>query len=220
MPSQPRTVVCFGDSNTFGSIPTVLRGMGHRLGPDRRWPGILKRKLGVTWSVIEEGHPSRTTVHDDPVEGHHLNGLRALPIVMETHMPIDIVVLSLGVNDLKYRFSLTALDVSDSVEVLVREIKQSPWGPSGAPPQLLVVAPPPMQLVGRFAETFRGGDEKSKVLGGHMAEMAERQDVLFLDAGTIVETSAVDGLHLDSGAHRELGVAIAAMIADHFHERR
>ncbi|MEM8971010.1 MAG: SGNH/GDSL hydrolase family protein [Pseudomonadota bacterium] len=216
MSNQLRTIVCFGDSNTFGSIPTVSRGMGHRLGPDRRWPGILRRKLNATWTVIEEGHPGRTTVHDDPIEGRHMNGLRALPIIMETHMPVDLVIVALGVNDLKYRFSVTAQDIADSIEVLVQEIARTPWGPGGAAPQVLVIAPPPIRLVDWYAEMFREGDEKSRSLGKHMAEMATRQNVLFLDASNIVETSAVDGLHLDSGAHRQLGQEIASMITEHF----
>ena len=83
--------MCFGDSNTYGAIPTLARVGRHRFAPDRRWPGIMRRQLGSGWEVLEEGHPGRTTVHDDPIEGLHKNGLKALPVCLETHMPLDLV---------------------------------------------------------------------------------------------------------------------------------
>ena len=63
---------------------------------------------GAGWQVIEEGQPSRTTVRDDPIEGSHKNGLRALPVCLELHMPLDLVILMLGTNDLKQRFAAIA----------------------------------------------------------------------------------------------------------------
>ena len=99
--TQTRTIMCFGDSNTYGAIPTLARVGRHRFAPDRRWPGIMRRQLGTGWEVLEEGHPGRTTVHDDPIEGIHKNGLKALPVCLETHMPLDLVILMLGTNDLK-----------------------------------------------------------------------------------------------------------------------
>ena len=141
--TQTRTIMCFGDSNTYGAIPTLARIGRHRFAPDRRWPGIMRRQLGNGWEVLEEGHPGRTTtVHDDPIEGLH-NGLKALPVCLETHMPLDLVILMLGTNDLKHRFSVTAADVADSIEVLVRGVHRSEAGHGGAAPAVLVVAPPP-----------------------------------------------------------------------------
>ena len=87
-----RTVLCYGDSNTYGAVPTLARAGRHRFAPDRRWPGILRRQLGSGWEVIEAGHPSRTTVRDDPIEGVHKNGLKALPVCLESHMPLDLVI--------------------------------------------------------------------------------------------------------------------------------
>ena len=63
-------LLCFGDSNTHGSIPMLHRDDSRRFGPDERWPGVLRRELGAGWTVIEEGLPGRTTLHDDPIEGH------------------------------------------------------------------------------------------------------------------------------------------------------
>lgn len=210
--TKTRSVLCFGDSNTYGAVPSLARGGGHRFAPDRRWPGILRRQLGSGWEVIEEGQPSRTTVRDDPIEGAHKNGLRALPICLESHMPLNLVILMLGTNDLKHRFAATASDVADSVEILVTAIQRSEAGPAGAPPAIILVAPAPMHEVDRLAEMFRGGAATSLQLGTMLRDVAHRCGVQFVDAGEIVESSAVDGIHLDSDSHRVLGMELAKAV--------
>lgn len=213
-----RTVLCFGDSNTYGAVPTLARVGRHRFAPDRRWPGILRKHLGAGWQVVEEGHPSRTTLRDDPIEGSHKNGLRGLPISLESHMPIDLVILMLGTNDLKLRFAASPSDIADSIEVIVKAVMSSETGPGGAAPAVMIIAPPPMHEVDWLAEMFLGGARKSQELGARFAEVARRCGAAYLDAGTIVESSTVDGIHLDSDSHRTLGVAVASVIARLFPE--
>ena len=90
-----QVLVCFGDSNTHGSPPWSGEP-APRYGPDVRWPGVLAAALGPSWRVHEEGLPGRTTVHPDQVEGGHLSGLAALPVVLGTHSPIDVLVIMLS----------------------------------------------------------------------------------------------------------------------------
>lgn len=207
-----RTVLCFGDSNTYGAVPTLARVGRHRFAPDRRWPGILRKQLGPDWQVVEEGHPSRTTLRDDPIEGSHKSGLRGLPISLESHMPIDLVILMLGTNDLKQRFAASLSDIADSVEVLAKAVQSSDAGPGGSAPALMIIAPPPMQEVGWLGEMFVGGAEKSLEFGVRLAEVAKRCRAAFLDAGTLVESSSVDGIHLEAESHRVLGSTVARSI--------
>ena len=209
---QIRTVLCFGDSNTYGAVPTLARTGRHRFAPDRRWPGIVRRQLGNGWEVIEEGHPSRTTLHDDPIEGIHKNGLKALAISLESHMPLDLVILMLGTNDLKHRFAMEASDIADSIEVLIRTVQRSEAGPAGTAPCILVVAPPPMHEVDWLGDMFLGGAAKSARLPRLICEAAKRTGATFVDAGEFVESSTIDGIHLDSASHRTLGVELARAI--------
>jgi lysophospholipase L1-like esterase len=210
--AQLRTVLCFGDSNTYGAVPTLARTGRHRFAPDRRWPGVMRRQLGPGWEVIEEGHPSRTTLRDDPIEGLHKNGLRALPVSLESHMPVDLVILMLGTNDLKHRFAATPSDIADSIEVLVKSVQRSEAGPKGAAPAVIVIAPPPMQEVDWLADMFLGGAAKSVRLPGLIREAARRTGAGFVDAAAFVESSSVDGIHLDSDAHRVLGLKLASAV--------
>ena len=204
-----RTVLLFGDSNTHGTI--ALSGLGdqNRFGGEVRWPGVCSVALGIGWRLIEEGHPGRTTVHPDPIEGPHRNGLMVLPAILESHRPIDIVVVMLGTNDLKARFSVTAFDIAAGVEKLVATIRTNGCGPDGGAPDILVVAPPPIMETGVLAEMFRDGARKSHQLAAEYAAMADRMAVEFMDAGTVIESDPVDGIHLTAQAHAALGRAIA-----------
>jgi lysophospholipase L1-like esterase len=174
----------------------------------------MRRLLGSGWDVVEEGLPGRTTVHDDPIEGQHKNGLKALPVSLESHMPVDLAILVLGTNDLKHRFSLTASDIADSIELLIRTVQRSEAGPAGAAPAVLVIAPPPIQEVDWLGEMFLGGAAKSQRLPRLIGEAAKRTSVALLDAADLVESSAVDGIHLDSDAHRVLGTKVTAMVRE------
>jgi len=211
-----RTVLLFGDSNTHGTTPMGDPGDIGRHSEDVRWPGVLARTLGQGWRVIDEGHPGRTTLHDDPIEGAHKNGLRALPALLESHRALDLVVILLGTNDLKARFSVTASDIAASAERLILTVKQSNAGPGLGAPPVLLVAPPPIVETGCLAGMFEGGAAKSLSLGARMAEAAERQGVAFLDLAGRVEVDPLDGIHYDIAAHAALGAAVAEAIGRHW----
>jgi len=91
-----KRILCFGDSNTWGWNPIDKQ----RYSKNERWPGVVAKFLGEGFEIIEEGLNGRTTVWDDPVEGNK-NGKEHLPIMLETHRPIDLLILMLGTNDLK-----------------------------------------------------------------------------------------------------------------------
>lgn len=207
-----RVVLCYGDSNTHGTAPmATLEGM-ERLGPGERWPGVLAGELGAGWQVIEEGLPGRTTVHPDPVAGAYKNGLAVLPAVLESHRPIDLVVLMLGTNDLKVRFQTPPVEIAESAGKLVLTVKQSNCGPGLGAPAVLLVAPPPVLEAGCLAEIFAGGAAKSARLAGFYEAVATRQGAGFLDAGAAVTSSPFDGVHFDAAEHAKLGRAVAGSV--------
>ena len=57
------TILCYGDSNTWGYIPGTIR---ERYEPDVRWTGVAQKLLGSDYLLIEEGLNGRTTVYDNP----------------------------------------------------------------------------------------------------------------------------------------------------------
>jgi lysophospholipase L1-like esterase len=199
-----RRILCFGDSNTWGYDPATE----DRFDDETRWTGVLQAALGGDFTVIEEGLNGRTTVWNDPIEGYK-NGHDYLVPCLETHRPLDLVVLMLGTNDLKRRFSLSAYDIAQGVAVLLRAISYSKAGRDGHAPRVLLLAPPPVAKLSNFAEMFEGSEAKSLLLGGHYGAVAVEHNVAFLDTSTVIRSSDIDGIHFEGEEHAKLGRAVA-----------
>ena len=211
-----RTILCFGDSNTHGV--TATEG-APRLGPCERWPGVMlpvldERNGGGGWRLVEEGQSGRTTCHDDPIEGAHRNGLTGLLIALETHRPIDVIVIMLGTNDLKMRFSLPASDIALGVERLVQTVRrgpQAPYGPGGRDPAIVLVSPPLVEEVGRLGAMFQGAAATSRRLAPAIRAVAEAHGCAFADAAQVASAGA-DGVHFEAEDHARLGRLVAQTV--------
>ena len=181
-----KVVLCYGDSNTWGWDPITQT----RFGASERWPGVLQYELGDEYRVLEEGLPGRTTVWDDPIEGYK-NGKHYLIPCLASHKPIDLVIILLGSNDLKMRFSVPAFDIANSAGVLVDIALKSDAGPQDKAPKVLLLAPPPLGQLPEFGEMFEGGEAN------------------VLDTSQIIVSSDIDGVHFELSEHRKLGRAVS-----------
>jgi lysophospholipase L1-like esterase len=203
-----RTILCYGDSNTHGQIPggTPLQ----RYSFDQRWPGVLQHELGGNWHIIEEGLSGRTTVRDDPIEGALKNGRTYLRPCMMSHAPLDLIIIMLGTNDLKARFNQPASEVAMGIGCLVHDIKELSAGPKGHVPEILIVAPPPMQDdIKEWEPIFRGAPSKSRELALQFEIIADSLEVHFFDSATVATCDPADGFHIGADAHKALGIALA-----------
>ena len=202
-----KRILCYGDSNTWGFDAKTQ----DRFDDQTRWTRILAQNLGAGYEVIEEGLNGRTTVWDDPIEGHK-NGLTYLIPCLESHRPLDLVVLMLGTNDLKQRFSLSAFDIAQGAAVLVRTIQSSQTGRDGAPPITLLMAPPPTTTLTEYAEMLEGAGPKSARFAAHYGGVAKQLGCPFLDTGAVIVSSPLDGVHFEASEHLKLGQAVAAKV--------
>ena len=209
-----KTILCYGDSNTWGCPPVEPGQTAERYGPDVRWGSVLRTALGPGYWVVEEGLGGRTTVWDDPIEGEHKNGKRYLLPCLESHAPIDLVALMLGTNDLKQHFRLSAAEIAAGAATLVDIILRSPCGPQNRAPNVLLLCPPPTAQLSGFAELFAGAGEKSLALAGHYEREAALRGYAFLDAGQIIRSSERDGIHFEADAHQALGYAVARVVRE------
>jgi len=210
-----KTILCYGDSNTWGADPAT----GARFDRHTRWPGVLRRLLNAdsppedpAFWVVEEGLCGRTTCREDPVEGDR-NGLRQLLPILESHQPLDVVIVMLGTNDLKIRFSPTEYDIARGAQRVARAARDSGTGPAGAAPRVLLVCPPPTAKLSYFRPMFDGAGEISTRLAGRYRQFAAEIGVDFLDAGAHIRSSDLDGIHLEASAHRTLAEVIATLVS-------
>ncbi len=206
-----RTVLCYGDSNTFGS--STANDPDGRYAPHERWPGVLRAALGGGWMVIEEGLGGRTTVSDDPVDGPDKNGRTYLAPCVMSHRPLDLIIIMLGTNDLKSYFNKSAADIAGGIDILLGDIADLKPGRSEGVPDIIVLSPPAILDKADPWGVFEGGHEKSLQFATEFARVAAARGARFFDAGSVVQSSEFDAIHLDRAAHAQLGAALAALIS-------
>ncbi|MBQ8527830.1 MAG: SGNH/GDSL hydrolase family protein [Lachnospiraceae bacterium] len=206
-----KTVLCYGDSNTYGFDPAN----GLRYPKEIRWTGRLQRLLGDDYMIIEEGCNGRTTVFEDPLEGWK-RGIDYLRPCLNTHKPVDIVILMLGTNDLKEVFGVDAEDVARGAGELVDVIQSFTVEKQGFAPKVILVSPPEIAegvCMSAFSSSFgRRAVGESKKLAGYFKEVAQRRGCLFLNAAQHIRPSATDCVHLGPEGHAMLAEILYALI--------
>jgi lysophospholipase L1-like esterase len=177
----------------------------------------MQTELGDDFLVIEEAQNGRTTIWDDPAETVDKNGLKHLPVVLESQAPVDLVIVMLGTNDLKNHLNQNALAIAHSCGVLVDRILESAAGPGNSVPKILLIAPAPVSE-GHcpFGNLFVGAVEKSAGFKAAYAEIAENRGVAFLNAGDFASCPVPDTIHLDAEGCSRLGKAVAQKITEIF----
>ena len=206
-----KNILCFGDSNTYGYIPEN----GMRYPKEIRYPGKLQILLGDDYHVIEEGCNGRTTIHDDPQDGWK-NGLDYLRPCLNSHKPVDIVVLMLGTNDLKDTFHLSAKEIADGAGILVDVIKEFCSEEQGFVPKIILVSPPEIGSGMRNSPFFSSFSEdpieRSKQFKKYYREVADEKGCIFFDAAKYIYPSEVDSLHLTPEGHATLAEKLKEVI--------
>lgn len=210
-----KRIVCYGDSNTWGYD---ARTGGGRFADDERWPRVLQSLLGDGWIVEEEGLCGRTTVFDDPLnEG--VCGLRYLHTALLSHAPIDLLILMLGTNDCKSRFSATAANIADGLARLIQKAQMTD-GVWRALPRILVLAPvalpPQCNSLPAAGEFGPGSVEKSQELPLLLRHRARLNGCAFLDCNGIAAVNPIDYIHLDLEGHEALANALLPKVSELF----
>lgn len=206
-----KRILCYGDSNTYGYIPT-----GGRYDEHTRWPMRMQALLGNGYAVIEEGFNGRTCVFDDPVEGGYKSGVQYLPPCLMSHNPLDAVVIMLGSNDTKARFGMTPMTIGQSMMQLVRVAKQYAVNEAGEIAHIIIAAPPRILdnlMQTRHAECF--GAQAIAVSAGLSRELRRISKLMrcdFFDAVPYAEVSPLDAVHMTEQGHLRLGEAMAQKI--------
>lgn len=216
-----KRILCFGDSNTWGFIPVPHGAPSSRYPREQRWPQVMAAALGgqrgEPVEVIEEALNGRTTDAADPampqVAGAGVDGSAYLPAALSSHLPLDLVVIMLGTNDVKLHLDRAPARIAFGAKRLVDVVRtlDGGVGSSYPNPRALLVAPPPLgRLSGYFEDMFAGGHAKSVQLAALYEAVAKAAGIAFLDAGTVIEIDGIDGVHLSEAMQRKLGLAVAA----------
>lgn len=213
-----RRILVFGDSNSWGYVPAK----GTRFPEDVRWPGVAAKELGEDFCILEDCISGRTTVIEDPRHPKRC-GLDALGYSLISQSPLDLLVLAVGTNDLKftdaegYRKGITTLIdfVMDAQRILIldhpifRDDKK----------QILLVGPPlinPEICNMRQTHQLAHAAEESKKLAPIAKEVAAEKGIAYIDASAYVYPDTTDCLHISSESQMLLGKIMAEKIRSLF----
>jgi lysophospholipase L1-like esterase len=153
-------------------------------------------------------------VFDDPTTEENRNGAVGLPIALKTHQPLDLLIILLGTNDIKYANRCRAFDASMGMERLVNLTRKHNWSGAYKCPPILIMSPPHLVPTSNewFNELWGHAIEESKLFATHYSRIAKELDVHFFDAGSVAKASDVDGGHLDVANTRAIGQALVPVV--------
>jgi lysophospholipase L1-like esterase len=200
---------------------------------NERIAGYLEDALaGEGWIVVEEGLGGRTAGVDaayynmkgiDPAD-QNFNGERTLLPILWSCMPLDSVVIFLGLNDARNYLHQDIDDVTASINRLINLIKQ---GFKQRPPYEIILVSPPLTKKGA-SDAFNSimGDEAYAMIKKYpevYRNIANQQGVKLVDAAQALKNAGisadgssdgVDGLHLSAKANKVVAQAIADALRD------
>jgi lysophospholipase L1-like esterase len=204
-------ILCYGDSNTWGYIPATKH---NRYSEEQRWTKRLAKQLGENYEVIEEGLNSRTLISEDTRPGREgRNGYSYLIPCLDTHDPIDLVILMLGTNEGK--FSEKADEIGEILEeYYVKTILARKSQFQDKSPQLLIVAPAALDATTSYVKERYNKPEILVELGEVYRQIAERNSCLFLDATSL--KVGEDGIHLTEESHKKLADELTIAVNNNF----
>lgn len=214
-----KTIVCYGDSNTWGYTP----GTGVRFDEDTRWTGRLQTILGEDYRVVECGMNARTTSFDDPFRDY-LNGRHGLVYSLMEAKPIDLLTISLGTNDLKYGNAFRSSKGLDALLDVAFHANTYIPGSSTIyrdTPRILVISPIALNeaLEAKFPlHEMTGRLKDSREFPPLYQSVCNKYGAYFLNAADYAQASPVDCVHMDASSHHALANVVAIKVQQIFNE--
>ena len=196
-----KTILCFGDSNTYGYNPID----GSRYDESSRWSGILKTKLSENYEIIEEGLNNRTGFVDNN-DGFFHSSQRCFSKILSSYKNIDILILAIGTNDLQFQYDINFKTIERGLENIVKEKCKN-----------IIIAPPVIinetVLNGIFSYQFDiTSIEKSKKVSRVYKKISNVYKCKYFDFNKIAQPSDIDGLHYTKDGHEKIADSLTDFI--------
>ena len=203
-----KQILCFGDSNTYGYKPDK----SGRFPWGVRWTSILAEKFGRDVNVIEEGLCGRTTIFDDVFRVGR-KGSESFPAILESHTPLDLIIIMLGTNDCKTYNHASADRIGKGIEKLIQQIRK-------ADPAIDILLVSPIELgedvwkPGFDPEFDQHSVKVSKELKQTYLKIAWKYGCDFLAASDVAKPSKADMEHMNEKGHKNLAKAIESFLVE------
>ena len=184
---DPMTVLCYGDSNTYGFDPRSY--FGDRYPAEARWVDILAEKAGL--STVNAGENGREIPRRD-AEYRQFQEL-----LVQTQA--DYLLVMLGGNDLLQGASPeTAAERMEAFLSQITDLDRS---------HIILVGPPPKKLGAWVPDESL--IQASKELCAAYEALAEKMGIRFVNAGEWDIELCYDGVHFTENGHEAFAEGMA-----------
>lgn len=187
-----KRILCYGDSNTRGSV-----GGGRRMDDAKQWPVALQKLLGDQYRVIQKGLGGRVAGDLDPRT--YMNGRPSFEVIYRSAAPVELVIIVLGTNDLKAKYQRTAQDIANDLLWYDQTIKQLSEVSEDVDTKILYILP----------------ENHPDAEGGKWAELIaimKQFKLPILDLGD--PPKGPDNLHFSEEAHAEIASKVKQKIEE------
>lgn len=204
-----KTVLLYGDSIFWG----VDASSGYRHEIENRVDTAVRQVLGADVEVITEGLRGRTMFGENG-RFPERDGLAQFGPIFASHLPIDIVVIMLGTNDLNDPTRHSADDIAGALKRYQEKMHYWADFMGYAHPKIVVVSPPDVEQesLRKFAEIFAGSAELVGPTVDALRSVSEENGYTFVDSRQVARSTGTDGIHLSAGESVKLGYAIGETI--------
>ena len=202
-----KSILAYGDSNTWGLIP----GTSERFPWEVRWTGVLQKQCADA-QVIEEGLCGRTTAFEDALRPGR-KGCAALPLILETHSPLDAAVLMLGTNDCKPVYGANAFSIGKGIVLCLDALERS------LPAEHILLVSPiwlgeDVWKPGKDPEFCRNSVTLSRELKAVYRRIAAERGTAFLAASDIAAADEADNEHRNRDGHAAFAAAVREKLTE------
>ena len=214
-----KRILIYGDSNTYGFDGATRE----RFDENTRWTKVCQKLLGDDYEIIEEGLCGRTTCHDmapedmietELMEAPFVNGLKYIGPCVLSHLPLDVICVKLGSNDLDVEGTRSPEMIAESAAKVLRKAKALAEEKMPDHPCKYVLMAPMISngyaLTGEFADSFTKEIlERAKLLPAEYEKKAAEEGFLYFNANEQVQCGKADGTHLDAENHGKMAKAVS-----------
>lgn len=200
-----KKILIYGDSNTWGDNFIT----GKRIPDVKQWVNILKKKYEKKYLFLQEGLPGRLAGNEEKTK-QYKNGLDTFISIFRTSAPVDIVIISLGTNDLQLKYNKTSKKIiqdllwyKEKLEESFSDIEDREKYFNGKMPKIIYILPINFDYKVNACEIFNKDCEEKRQ---EIIEYFKKQNMNIIVANDL--DLFEDGIHLNYQGHETMALLV------------
>lgn len=208
-----KKVLVYGDSNVWGDNFITRK----RIDDDKQWVNIVQNNMSDKFKFIQEGLPGRIAGDFEQIKKYK-NGKDTFLSIFLTSSPVDIVIISLGGNDLQLKYGRSTEEIYNDLtwyEKIISELLDDPdnhnrYFVEDKMPKFIYIVPSNFDYLEAASNIFNEESEnKRKELIKYFTDNNK----------TIISVSDIsladDGLHYSEEGHKQMAKLVEEVLSNY-----